>query len=375
MTRIYLDHSATCPALPRALDAFVTASQQLTGNPSSAHTEGRAARGLLEEARESIASRLGFPAAELLLTSGGSESCQTALLGVAEARSRVGAGRRILTSPLEHACVDAALQRLVQRGFERVDLPVSRSAVLDLAVLAEALQEGASLVSLLAYSNELGTLLPLREVAELCAAAEVPLHLDGVALLGRGAIPQLPGRVLWSFSAHKIGGLPGIGVLRLPADVPFAALLPGAQELGRRAGTESAALAAAFAAALQAGEAFPRAAMQLAETRFLTALAAAQAGVEPLACGGRLPGVLTLHCAGVRARSLVMRLDLEGLACSRGAACSSGAEEPSQVVLGLGYGREFAESCIRVSLGPRHPDGELERAAGLLAKTVRQLRR
>ncbi len=372
--RIYLDHSATRPAHPAALAAFVAAAG-LPGNPSSAHREGRAARARLEDARERIGAALGFPGAELVLTGSGSEACASALYGVAEARVAAGAPARVLSSPLEHACVREALGRLESRGLACPRLAVSRTGTLDLAQLEKELTEGAALVSLLALNNELGTLLPLAGVAALCAAAEVPLHLDGVALLGRAPLPRLPGTVLWSLSAHKVGGLPGLGVLRIPAGAPFRPVFPGSQELGRRAGTESAALAAAFAAALEAGPAYPRDVLAAREARFLAALEASHADVQPLPTGERLPGILTLHAPRVRARSWVMRLDLEGVACSRGAACSSGAEESSEVVRGLGYGEEVAASCIRVSLGPDHDDAELDRAAAIIGQTAQDLRR
>jgi len=332
----YLDANATEPVRPAALAAAV-AAMQAAGNPSSVHAAGRAARRVLEEAREMLAARFGAAPADLVFTSGGTEADAWAV-------RTLGRGRRVIVGATEHDAVRAA----APAGVEV--LPVDRDGIADLAALRRMLAAGPpALVCLMLANNETGTIQPIAEAAALCRAADALLHVDAVQAAGRIAVALGDlGADTLALSSHKIGGPAGAGALLIgPRAAAIAPLIAGGgQERGRRGGTPPLPAIAGFAAA--AREAAGAAA--LAPLRDAVEEAAVAAGAVVIGAGApRLPNTTCLALPGVRAETQVIALDLSGVAVSAGAACSSGKVARSHVLDAMGLGA-LAGEAIRVSL-------------------------
>jgi cysteine desulfurase len=329
----YLDANATEPARPEAIAAAV-AAMRLGGNPSAIHRAGRAARRVLEGAREALAARFGAPAAGVVFTSGGTEANALAVRGLA-------GGRRVIIGATEHDAVRAAAPGAAVLPCDAAGLP-------DLAHLAALLGEGPALVCLMLANNETGTILPIAEAAALCRAAGALLHVDAVQAAGRIAVDfSALGAHSLALSGHKLGGIPGAGALLLaPGIEPVAQLTGGGQERGRRGGTHGlpaiAAMAAAAAAIALDGS--------LAPLRDAIERHATEAGAIPLAAAApRLPNTASLALPGIPAATQVIALDLAGVQVSAGAACSSGKVAASHVLAAMGLGA-LAGQAIRVSL-------------------------
>jgi cysteine desulfurase len=334
MQRLYLDANATEPMRPEAITAMAGALA-LPGNPSSVHAEGRAARRVLEEAREAIAARFGARGRDLVFTSGGTEANALAIRGLA-------AGRRVLVGATEHPAVLAAA------GSDAGVIPVLPDGTLDLATLESALKaSGPALVAVMAANNETGVLHPIESIAELCRTHGALLHLDAVQMPGRLPFTLGPADSL-ALSAHKLGGPKGVGALLLrPGLDPAPLLTGGGQESGRRGGTEALPAIAGFAAAITRPRPEGLAALRDAIEAGAKALAP-----EVIIAGSsapRLPNTTSLILPGVAAETQVIALDLAGVAVSAGAACSSGKVRQSHVLAAMGYGAEAA-CAIRVSL-------------------------
>ncbi len=329
---IYMDANATEAPRPQAAAAML-AALALPGNPSSIHAAGRAARKLLEDAREGIATRFGARPADLVFTSGGTEADALAV-------HALGQGRRIIIGATEHDAIRAAAP-------DALRLPVDANGVADLDALAALLAAGPALVCLMLANNDTGVLHPIAAAAALCRAHGALLHVDAIQAAGRLAVdlPSL-GATSLALSAHKIGGPMGAGALLLAPDVPVRAHLPGGgQERGRRGGTPALPAIAGFAAAVQACT--PR---DLAPLRDRIATAARDCGaVEIAATAPRLGNTLCLGLPGVRAETQVIALDMAGVQVSAGAACSSGKVGRSHVLDAMGLGPLAAEA-IRISL-------------------------
>ncbi|WP_284947085.1 cysteine desulfurase family protein [Acidisoma cladoniae] len=342
--RVYLDANATEPLRPEARAAVIAALDRL-GNPSSIHGDGRAARRLLEDARESIAARFGAAPRDVIFTSGGTEANVLAIHGLA------GSGP-ILRGATEHPAVIAAA------GDGAVILPVDADGLIDLTELPARLAAiKPTLVCLMLANNETGTLQPIAEVAALCRAAGALLHVDAVQAAGRISVDLASlGADSLSISAHKLGGPTGAGALLLAPEAA-ARLVPllvgGGQERGRRGGTPALSNIAGFAAAALAAQ--PETARALAGMRDAIEAAAIAAGGIVVGGGGprlanpRLPNTTCIALAGVRAESQVIALDLAGFSVSAGAACSSGKVARSHVLEAMGLGT-LAGEAIRVSL-------------------------
>ena len=334
---IYLDANASEPLRPQAA-AAVAAALAITGNPASIHGPGRAARRILEDARESLAAGLGARPRDVVFTSGATEANALALHALTE-------GRRVLVGASEHDSILAAAP-----GARR--LPVDAEGIIRLEALAAALAAGPAFVAVMAANNETGTIQPLAEIAQLCTRHGAWLHVDAVQALGRMAL--VPGAHSLALSGHKLGGPQGAGALVLCAapPAPHPLLTGGGQERGWRAGTPAlpaiAGLAAAAAAALaDLARGTPA---RLGAWRALIEQAALAAGAEVVGAGAlRLPNTSCLALPGVRADAQVMALDLAGVAVSAGAACSSGKITPSHVLAAMGLGPRAGEA-IRVSL-------------------------
>ena len=343
---VYLDHCATSPLRPEARTAM-TAAFDVTGNPSSVHADGRAARALLEQARSQVAALAGAKPASVTFTSGGTEANVLAI------RSAVAAGaRRLLISAIEHDCVrEAALAS----GAEVVELPVLPDGVIDLDALQAALDAwplsaGSVFLALMAANNETGVIQPVREAGERVRAAGGWLHVDAVQAAGRIPVGlDLCCADTLALSAHKLGGPQGIGALvagprsRIVRDLPG-----GGQEQGRRAGTQNLIGAAGFGAAAAAALSAPGVDPA---PRDAAAAALEAAGARIVGAGApRLADVLCIAAADMPSEIQVMGLDLSGVRVSAGAACSSGKVRPSRVLQAMGLG-ELAGCAIRLSGG------------------------
>ena len=372
--RHYLDHAATAPLRPAAGRALADALC-LVGNPSSLHASGRAARRLLEEARESVAADLGADPPEVVFTSGGTEADNLALLGAA------GEDGRLLVSAIEHPAVAGVRQRLPGR----VDvLGVGADGYLDPAALAGSLVpgtaagRGTALVSVMWVNNETGAVQPVAELARRCTAAGVLFHTDAVQAVGHlGVAFGEVGADLLSVSAHKVGGPVGIGALLVRRGV---ALRPpgfgGGQEAGLRSGTVGVALAAGFAAALHEAVAeLPTETTRLEGLRrVLLAGLLAVPGVEASVAGPVSPAIAHVVVAGARADDVLLLLDAAGIDCSTGSACTAGVHQPSEVLLAMGRDAAAASAALRFSFGPGSGPDAVAAVLAAFPEAVRRAR-
>ena len=356
--RIYLDWNATAPLRPDAREAMLAALAAV-GNPSSVHAEGRAARRLIEEAREKVAALVGAEPRNVVFTSGGTEANVLAL----SPSPRI---RKLLVSAVEHPSVLAG-GRFPAGAVERV--PVTADGRIDLAALRGRLAASAEgvMVSLMLANNETGVVQPVSEAAALVHAAGGLLHVDAVQAAGR--IPcdvNALGADLVTVSGHKLGAPKGIGALiRRDAALDLADPLirGGGQERGQRAGTENVAGIAGFGAAAAALAGLSAAGARMAKLRSQLegGLAAASPEVVVFGAGAeRLPNTTLFATAGIKAETAIIALDLAGVAVSSGAACSSGKVQPSHVLAAMGVSPELAQGAIRVSLGPSTAESEVD---------------
>jgi cysteine desulfurase len=360
--RVYLDWNATTPLRREAREAMA-AAWDLSGNPSSVHAEGRAARRLVEDARGAVASAVNADPRNVVFSSGGTEANALALTPGLR-RNGGQAVERLIVSAVEHASV------LAGGRFSGADIGivrVSEAGVVDLAHLGALLAQGApALVSIMLANNETGALQPVMEAAEIVHTAGGLLHVDGVQAFGKIPINlKVLGADLLSVSAHKIGGPKGIGALVLADGVGLDALLRGGgQELGRRAGTENVPGIVGFGAAARAaivGLADDMAAVGKLQKRLEDGLRQ-NPGVRVFAeNAARLPNTTLFAASGLRAETAVIGFDLEGIAVSSGSACSSGKVQPSYVLEAMGYGPKLARGAVRISLGWSTTSAEVDR--------------
>lgn len=373
---VYLDHAATTPLRPEARAAMLDVLSRRWGNPSSVHRWGREARAALEDARARFAAVIGAAPAEIVFTRGGTEADNLAVLG----RARAGAAP-VACSAIEHKAVLAA-SKVAAGDADRLCLvPVHPSGVVDVDALAELVRGGApSLVSVMWASNEVGAIQPVERIAELCREAGVPFHSDAVQALGKVPVrvDAIPVDTL-AFSAHKLGGPRGAGVLFARRGTKLDPLLfGGGQERGLRPGTEDVASAVAFAVAAELAEA------ERAET--MARIGAMRDRLEAGLCE-RIPGlrinaaaaprlatISNLSVPGADPEMLLTALDLEGIAASSGSACSSGAVEPSHVLLAMGLPPEDAGPSVRFSLGRDTTDADVDRLLEVFPRVVERVR-
>jgi cysteine desulfurase len=357
----YLDANAAQPLRTEAKAAMIGALQ-VTGNPASVHRAGRGARRLLEDARETLAKQFGGRPEGLVFTSGGTEADALAI----HAMSR---DRCIVVSAIEHDAVRAS-------AHDPITVPVGANGVADLDALALVLADcGPALVCLMLANNETGVIQPVERAAELCRRHGALLHVDAVQAAGRMTVNlQASGAHSLAVSSHKLGGPAGVGALLLAEDAPFAAPLiaGGGQERGRRGGTPAVALAVGFASAVTAAASDDL--DRLAQLRDVAEQAAVAVGA--IVCGDRnrrLPNTTCLALPGVPADAQVIALDLEQVAVSAGAACSSGKIAASHVLLAMGLG-PLAGNAIRVSLPWDATRADVDAFAAAYARTADRLR-
>jgi cysteine desulfurase len=375
--RIYLDHVASTPLDPAVAEAMDHARGASIGNPSSLHLEGRRSRDLLEGARERVAKVLACRPREVVFTSGGTESCDVALRGVALARAETGRG--VVVSAIEHTAVLSPAAALEKAGFLVARVPPESDGSVDPALFDRACGAGTTAASLMCANHETGALLPVRAVADLVRSRGVALHCD--AALGPGLVdvrPDVLGVDLLSLSAHKWNGPKGIGLLYVRRRTKLAPVRHGGiQEERLRPGTENVVGAVGLALALERAEAArtERAARYAALSRRLEEAIAAIDGCSVLGPKkGRLPGVVCVEAAGCEGESLLVNLDLEGIAVSTGSACAVGSAEPSAVLQAMGLSKKRAASTIRFSVGEGVDVEGVDRASSALSRLVERLR-
>ncbi|GGN06825.1 cysteine desulfurase [Thermus composti] len=373
MGGVYLDYAATTPLDPEVREAM-RGVEEVFGNPSSIHRFGQEARRVLEGAREKVASLLGARPREVVFTASGSEANALALLGVALAKGR----GHVVSTQVEHSSVLGALRLLERLGFAVTRLKPDRFGLVYPEQVAEALREDTFLVSVMAANNEVGTLYPLREIAQVVRGRGVLFHTDAVQAVGH--VPfrmDEVGADLVSLSAHKFYGPKGIGALLVRQGVDLVPLVPGSQEGGRRGGTPSPALAWGMAVALEkALRLLPEEAPRLRALRDrLEAGLLAVPGVERNGHPqNRLPHLAHVTVKGADGEALLLAMDLLGVAVSSGSACSAGSLEPSHVLLALGRPPKEAKASLRFSLGRFTTEKEVDRAVAAFREAVERAR-
>jgi cysteine desulfurase len=395
MVPIYLDHNATTPLLPAAWEAMRAVA---FGNPASAHHAGRQARRFLDDAREQVATLLGAHPDEVIFTSGATEANNLALFGLAggnpsptpppggEGAGGLGSSGRILASPIEHPCVAEPLQQLAGRGLEVDWLSVNGRGIVECGSLAprmtaDSRSESAPfrLATIMLANHETGAIQPVRELA----AAGVPVHCDAAQAVGKIPVSfHGLGVTALTASGHKFRGPKGIGLLLLKRNTPLRPLLYGGhQQRGHRPGTEPAALAVGLAVALD--HAVTHMAEHAAHTTRLRLrlLDRLRESSSPVVLNGPAPGeadslptTLNVSFPGCRADVLLVSLDLAGVACATGSACSSGSLLPSPVLAAMRVPDDVLRSAMRFSVGPTTTEAEIDDAAGRIAGCVARMR-
>jgi cysteine desulfurase len=379
---VYLDHAATTPVRPEVLEAMLPyLTEQSFGNPSSSHRFGRAARAGIELARRQIAEAVGAEPNQVVFTSGGTEADNLGIVGAALAARDRGGAMCVAVSAIEHKAVLAAAHAVCHLGGREVLLPVDASGQLELDGLDRALAESPAVVSVMWVNNEVGVVQQVAEIAGRCRDAGVIFHTDAVQAFGKipVSLASLP-CTLMTLSGHKIGGPKGIGALIVRDRKAVEAIIHGGgQQFGLRPGTENVAGAvalgrAALLAAAEQGTAADR--LRVLRDELATCL---KASVPDLVVNAenspRAPHLLSVAVHGADSEALLMHLDLAGVAASSGSACSTGAVEPSHVLVAMGVSRELALGTIRFSLGRETTREDVNRAAEVVPSVVAKVRK
>ncbi|AJC55850.1 cysteine desulfurase family protein [Streptomyces sp. 769] len=383
---VYLDHAATTPMLPEAVQAM-TAQLTVTGNASSLHAAGRRARRTVEEARESLAASLGARPSEVVFTAGGTEADNLAVKGLYWSRRAADPARtRILVSPVEHHAVLDAVEWLAEQEGATVDwLPVDQYGRVHAEALREAIARNpadVALATVMWANNEIGTVQPIRELAEVAREFAIPLHADAVQAVGQLDVDfAASGLAAMTVSGHKIGGPYGIGALLLGREhAPVPVLHGGGQERHVRSGTLDTPAIAAFAAAgrhaVAHREEFAREIGALRDGLIKAVQAAAPDAVlggdpDP---AGRLPANAHFTFPGCEGDSLLLLLDAQGIACSTGSACTAGVAQPSHVLLATGMSQDLARGTLRFSLGYTSTAKDVAALAEVIGPVVERAR-
>jgi len=378
--RIYLDYNATAPVAPGVADAVCRVLTDEPGNPSSIHAFGQRAKARLDEARQAVAALIGAPASELVLTGGGTEAINLALRGIAEATELSGR-RHLIASAIEHEAVLVTLKALERRGWRVTLLPVDRSGLVSPATLEGVLDDETALVSVMHANNEIGTIQPIAALASMARAKGALFHTDAVQSVGKIPVDVAAlGVDLLSLSGHKFGAPKGVGALWVRRGVRVTPQLTGGrQERSRRAGTENTAgLAGLGVAARYAKDTMAESATRIAGLRDQLE-STILANVHGTAVNGdssmRVPNTSNISFDGIEAESLLIALDLEGVAISTGSACSSGTLEPSHVLQAMGLPSARTRNSLRFSLGPATTADEIAFVAAKIPMLVEKLRR
>lgn len=380
MKPIYLDHAASTPVHPEVAKVMYNILLNEYGNASSVHQFGRSAKRIVSGARDRIAGFLGCSPEEWIFTSGGTESDNLALFGAAHASA--SKGRHIITTAIEHHAVLHTCGELEHQGFEVTYLPVDSTGLVSVEAVESALREDTVLISIMYVNNEVGTVQPIEEIGRLAAGRGILMHVDAVQALGTlpFRLNELPVDYM-SFSAHKIGGPQGIGGLYVRRGAPLAPRQHGGlQERGRRAGTESLANIAGFAAAVelavQGMQEHHERALELRST--LLQELDKQVGADSYVINGNeqhtVPGIVNISFPGAATDVMLMNLDMERIAAASGSACTSGSLEISHVLQAMKLPEELLSSAIRFSTGLGNTNEEMQVAAQKVGTVLNRLR-
>ena len=377
--RVYFDHNATTPVDPAVAEAMIAVLRDEFGNPSSVHHFGQRAKARLDDARSAVAGLIGGEASEVVFTSGGTEADNFALRGVAEALEPTGR-RHLIASGIEHEAVLTTLKALARRGWTTTLLPVDATGIVQPAALEAALTDGTAIVSVMHANNEIGTIQPIAELARLAHARGVLFHTDAVQSVAKIPVDvRALGVDLLSLSAHKFNGPKGAGALWIRRGTRIGAILTGGKhERNRRAGTENVpAIAGLGVAAQLAARKLTDEGQRLAALRDRIEQSILEL-VPGTAVNGareaRVPNTTNISFEGVEAESLLIALDLEGIAVSTGSACSSGTLEPSHVLRAMGLASHRTQNSIRISLGAGNTDRDVDLLLAKLPGIVNKLR-
>lgn len=376
MHRIYLDHNATTPVDPRVFDAMLPFLRDEFGNPSSLHWFGQTARAAVEDARADISRLVNADPREIVLVSGGTEALSLALRGLAAAAPP--GRRRILASAVEHHAVLDTARALGGQGIDVETIGVLEAGSLDLVDLERRLADDVLVVAVMLANNETGVLQPVTEAARLAHRFGAYVMCDAVQAAGKVGVDVGTLEVdLLSLSAHKIGGPKGTGALWIRRGVPMRRQIDGGgQERNRRGGTENVAGIVGFgrAAALASGERLPRSADVTRLRDRLESLILKLPRTAVNGTAGRVANTTNIAFGGIDGESLLLALDLEGLAVSTGAACAAGAAEPSHVLRAMGFSPDRIESSLRFSLGTSTTADEVDAAARIVGRALDRIR-
>ena len=377
--RIYFDYNATTPLAPTVADAVVRATQEVFGNASSVHHFGQQAKAAMDDARSAVATLIHGDPSEIVFTSGGTEADNFAIRGAAEALEPTGR-RHLIASAIEHEAVLNTLRALTRRGWTTTLLPVDVSGVVAPERLRAAITSGTALVSVMHANNEIGTIQPIAELAAIAHEYGALMHTDAVQSAGKIPVDvRALGVDLLSLSAHKFNGPKGAGVLWIKRGTRMQPTVTGGKhERNRRAGTENVpAIVGLGVAAQLAVSKLPAEAARVAALRDRLE-AGILGGVPGTAVNGggspRVPNTTNISFDRVEAESLLIALDLEGIAVSTGSACSSGTLEPSHVLKAMGLPTHRTQNSLRFSLGLFSTDAEVDRVVDVLPRLVEKLR-
>ena len=375
---VYADNAATTKISEAALRAMMPCFETYYGNPSSLHTVGQEAKEMLEDARARVAQCLGCEAREIYFTSGGSEADNQAILSAARLGQRKGK-MHIISTAFEHHAVLHTLQKLEKEGFSVTYLDVKENHNITAQQVRDALREDTCLVTVMFANNEIGSILPIAEIGAICKEAGVPFHTDAVQAVGHLAIDVKAMNIdMLSLSAHKFHGPKGVGALYCRRGFPLTNVIDGgAQERGKRAGTENLPGICGMAAALE--EACANMDANAAKvTAMRDKLIAGLSQIPHCDLNGdrinRLPGNVSFCFEGIEGEALLLMLDMKGICASSGSACTSGSLDPSHVLLAIGRVHDVAHGSLRLSLSEYNTDEEIEHILTVVPQVVQTLR-
>ena len=375
---VYADNAATTAMSQVAIDAMVPYFNKIYGNPSSLHSVGQEAKEALENARQTVANCLGCEPREIIFTSGGSEADNQAIISAARFGARKGK-KHIISTAFEHHAVLHTLQKLEKEGFEVTYLDVSKGHNITAQQIADAIREDTCLVTVMYANNEIGSILPIPEIGAVCKKAGVLFHTDAVQAVGHLHIHVKEQNIdMLSLSGHKFHGPKGVGALYVRRGIPLVNIIDGgAQERGKRAGTENIPAICGMAAAMQDAcehidENMPRVAAM--RDKLIEGLSK----IPHCALNGdavnRLPGNVSFCFEGIEGEALLLLLDMKGVCGSSGSACTSGSLDPSHVLLAIGRVHDVAHGSLRLSLCEYNTDEEVEHILKVVPEVVAYLR-
>jgi len=377
----YLDNAATTPVRPEVLEAMLPyLGKEAFGNPSSAHRFGRAARAGIEEAKRAVAAAVGAEPNQVVFTSGGTEADNLAIIGAALAARDRGGPFRVAVCATEHKAALAAAHAVKHLGGEEIILPVTASGQVENAALDKALERGVAIVSVMWVNNEVGTVQPVAELATRCCDAGVLFHSDAVQAFGKLPVSfRDVNCTLLTISGHKIGAPKGVGALIVRDRKAVEAIIHGGgQQFGIRPGTENVpgivGLGVAARLAAEEQEALGVRLRELRDELERRLVAVVPDALINGSLGARAPHISNASIPGTDSEALLMHLDLAGIACSSGSACSTGAVEPSHVLTAMGVPRELGVAALRFSFGKDSTAEDVEAVAAALPRIVEKVR-